>query len=154
MPADPEDARRRAEELKALIAENDRLYYVQDTPKIEDHEYDALLRELGGIESEHPELLAADSPNMRVRGEPRGEFVRVTHDEPMRSLDNALDLEELRNFYRRATKSLGTSDVEWVCEPKLDGLAVSLIYRDGVLETASTRGDGTVGEDVTQNIRT
>jgi DNA ligase (NAD+) len=149
-----EEARRRTEELKRLIAENDNLYYVLDAPKIEDHEYDSLLRELASIESAYPELLAPDSPNMRVRGVPRGEFTRVTHSSPMQSLDNALDSDELKSFFERVAKSLGTEDAEWMCEPKLDGLAVSLIYRDGVLETGATRGDGTVGEDVTLNIRT
>jgi DNA ligase (NAD+) len=149
-----EEARRRAEELKRLIAENDNLYYVLDAPEIEDHEYDSLLRELASIESAYPELLTPDSPNMRVRGVPRGEFTRVTHASPMQSLDNALDSGELKSFVDRVTKSLGTEDAEWMCEPKLDGLAVSLIYRDGVLETGATRGDGTVGEDVTLNIRT
>jgi DNA ligase (NAD+) len=149
-----DETRKRALELKSLIAENDRLYYVMDAPEIEDHEYDALLRELAAIESDHPELLTPDSPNMRVRGEARGEFRKFTHASPMQSLDNALDLSELQSFYERATKSLGREDIEWVCEPKLDGLAVSLIYRDGVLETGATRGDGTVGEDVTRNIRT
>jgi DNA ligase (NAD+) len=147
-------ARKRAEELKLEIALNDKLYYVLDAPKIADHEYDALLRELAALEAEWPELLTADSPNMRVRGEPRGEFARVTHSAPMQSLDNALGFEELRSFYDRVTKSLGVEDLEWVCEPKIDGLAVSLIYRDGVFETGATRGDGTVGEDVTSNIRT
>ncbi|MDR3255839.1 MAG: NAD-dependent DNA ligase LigA [Synergistaceae bacterium] len=157
MPTNPEETRGRAEKLKERIAENDCLYYVRDAPKIEDSEYDALLRELAAIEAEHPELLTADSPNARVRGEPRGEFVKAIHGEPMRSLDNALDVGELRSFYDRAAKSLGLSeisDTEWVCEPKLDGLAVSLIYRDGLLERAATRGDGAVGEDVTQNVRT
>lgn len=149
-----EKVRERALELKRLIAENDNLYYVLDAPKIEDHEYDSLLRELASIESAFPELLAPDSPNMRVRGEARSEFTRVAHGTPMQSLDNALDIDELKNFFDRTAKSLGTQDAEWTCEPKLDGLAVSLIYRDGVLERAATRGDGSVGEDVTQNIRT
>ncbi|MDR1944313.1 MAG: NAD-dependent DNA ligase LigA [Synergistaceae bacterium] len=148
------DARRRADELKREIALNDNLYYVQDAPKIEDREYDAMLRELAAIEAEHPELLTPDSPNARVRGAPRGEFVKVTHASPMQSLDNALDVEELQAFYDRTAKSLGASELEWICEPKLDGLAVSLIYRDGVLEIGATRGDGAVGEDVTRNIQT
>ncbi|GHV50936.1 DNA ligase [Synergistales bacterium] len=148
-----ETARSRADELKKIIADSDYLYYVKDAPEIEDHEYDALLRELAAIETEYPELLTPDSPNARVRGEPGGEFARVTHSAPMQSLDNALDVAELRSFRERAAKALG-EEPEWMCEPKLDGLAVSLIYRDGALETAATRGDGTVGEDVTRNIRT
>jgi DNA ligase (NAD+) len=151
-----EEASGRAEFLRREIAKNDELYYVLDSPAIEDHEYDALLRELAGIEADYPELLTPDSPNMRVRGASGGEFHKVVHDVPMQSLDNALDRGELDAFFERANKALGDGDsgVLWVCEPKIDGLAVSLIYSDGVLETGSTRGDGLIGEDVTRNIRT
>ena len=152
--SDFEAADARAEQLRRMIARHDELYYVQDSPEIEDHEYDALIRELAGIETAYPELLAPDSPNMRVRGAPRTEFRKVVHDTPMQSLDNALDRGELSAFFERAKKSLDGSGDAWVCEPKIDGLAVSLIYDDGLLVTASTRGDGLVGEEVTQNIRT
>ncbi|MDR3279957.1 MAG: NAD-dependent DNA ligase LigA [Synergistaceae bacterium] len=145
----------RAEALRREIALNDELYYILDSPRMEDHEYDAMLRELSAIEEAHPELLTPDSPNMRVRGAPRGEFHKVIHDAPMQSLDNALDKDELAAFFDRAYRSLGENASEsWVCEPKIDGLAVSLIYNDGIFEIGSTRGDGHVGEDVTQNIRT
>ena len=137
-----------------MIAKHDNLYYVMDTPEIEDHEYDSLLRELGEIEKTHPELLTSDSPNMRVRGAPRSEFLRVRHTEPMQSLENALNIGELRSFYDRASKLIDTSTSSWVCEPKIDGLAVSIKYIDGAFTSASTRGDGLIGEDVTENVRT
>jgi DNA ligase (NAD+) len=149
-----EDASRRALELRALIARHDELYYVLDAPEIEDSEYDALMRELAAIEGKYPELLTPDSPNARVRGAPRSEFRRVVHGAPMQSLDNAMNKDELEAFLERSRKSLEPFGGErWICEPKIDGLAVSLIYRDGVFETGSTRGDGLVGEDVTQNLR-
>ena len=150
-----EAAARRAAELRALIARNDELYYVLDAPEIEDHEYDTLVRELAAIEEKYPEFLTPDSPNTLVRGAPRSEFRKVVHDAPMRSLDNAMNKEELDAFFERSRKSLGEGEGErWVCEPKIDGLAVSLIYNDGVFEIGSTRGDGQVGEDVTHNMRT
>ncbi len=150
-----EAAAARAEALRKEVAENDALYYVLDAPKLQDHEYDALLRELAAIEERFPELLTPDSPNMRVRGAPRSEFRKVVHAQPMQSLDNALDVGELEEFVDRVRKSLGDDTTpRWLCEPKIDGLAVSLLYVDGLLHTASTRGDGAVGEDVTQNIRT
>ncbi|MCL2684767.1 MAG: NAD-dependent DNA ligase LigA, partial [Synergistaceae bacterium] len=148
-----EHASARAGELRRTIARHDELYYVQDSPEIEDHEYDALLRELADIETAYPGLLTPDSPNLRVRGAPGTGFRKVVHDIPMQSLDNALDRGELAAFFDRAGKSLDEGSA-WVCEPKIDGLAVSVIYYDGLLVTASTRGDGLVGEDVTQNIRT
>jgi DNA ligase (NAD+) len=154
-PLSSEEASARAEALKKEIARHDELYYVLDSPEIEDHEYDALLRELAAVEASFPELLTPDSPNMRVRGAPRGEFTKVTHASPMQSLDNALDPGELDAFFDRARRFLGeNSDECWVCEPKMDGLAVSLVYSDGVFELGATRGDGQTGEDVTQNIRT
>ncbi|MDR3076661.1 MAG: NAD-dependent DNA ligase LigA [Synergistaceae bacterium] len=152
--ASPEEAAARAGELRDEISRHDELYYVLDSPEISDHEYDALLRELAALEAAYPELLTPDSPNMRVRGAPRAEFSKVVHGAPMQSLDNALDRSELAAFFDRARKSLEEGGGEWVCEPKIDGLAVSVIYDDGVLVTASTRGDGQVGEDVTHNIRT
>ena len=154
-----EDAARRAEDLRREIAINDELYYVKDSPLIEDHEYDSLLRELEELEEAFPDLAAPDSPVRRVRGAPRSEFGRVVHEEPMLSLDNALNMNELDAFLERAGRALldesgDATGAEWVCEPKIDGLAVSLVYEDGVFQRASTRGDGTVGEDVTQNVRT
>jgi DNA ligase (NAD+) len=149
-----ENVSRRAAELRGEIARHDELYYALDAPVIQDSEYDALLGELASIEAKYPELLTADSPTSRVRGAPRAEFKKVVHTSPMQSLDNALDEGELAAFFDRTSKSLGEADFRWLCEPKIDGLAVSLIYNDGVFETASTRGDGTTGEDVTRNVRT
>jgi DNA ligase (NAD+) len=152
------EASARAEELRREIAVNDHLYYVLDSPRVEDSEYDAMLRELAEIEGRFPALLTPDSPNARVRGEPSSEFSKVIHSSPMQSLDNALDAEELAAFFERVAKALDGEDLpeslSWVCEPKIDGLAVSLVYEDGLLVTGSTRGDGTTGENVTHNIRT
>ncbi len=154
MQPPPDEARRRADFLRREIAINDHLYYVLDSPEIEDREYDLLLRELQEIEKSHPELVTPDSPTMRVRGEARSEFTKVVHTTPMLSLENALDRNEVKAFYERTTKLLGDDDIRWVCEPKIDGLAVSLVYVDGVLSIASTRGDGEVGEEITPNVRT
>jgi len=154
---DFETSARRAEELRRELARHAYLYYVMDAPELADHEYDAMIRELDSIEKAYPELLTPDSPNAGVMGEPRGEFRKVIHAHPMQSLDNALNMEELRAFCERAAKAMNREDingVEWVCEPKIDGLAVSLVYENGLLRTASTRGDGVTGEDVTQNVRT
>ena len=148
------EAKARAEELRSVISANDNLYYVLDSPKIEDREYDLLLRELEQIENAFPELLTPDSPTIRVRGAARDEFLRVRHSEPMQSLDNALDIGELRSFYDRVSKLTDISSASWLCEPKIDGLAVSVKYQDGVFVSAATRGDGLVGEDVTGNVRT
>ncbi|MCL2684524.1 MAG: NAD-dependent DNA ligase LigA, partial [Synergistaceae bacterium] len=140
--SDFEAASVRAEQLRREIARHDELYYVHDSPEIEDHVYDALLRELADIETKYPDLLTPDSPNIRIRGAPRTEFRKVVHDTPMQSLDNALDRGELAAFFERAKKSLDDDGGVWLCEPKIDGLAISLIYDDGLLVTASTRGDG------------
>lgn len=144
----------RAEYLRLEIARNDELYYVQDAPQLEDAEYDKLYRELQEIEEVYPDLAAPDSPTARVRGAPRAEFRKVVHDAPMQSLDNALNVEELRAFRQKALKALDGQEAAWVCEPKIDGLAVSLLYEDGIFKSGSTRGDGVTGEDVTQNLRT
>ena len=145
----------RAKVLRAEIARHDELYYVQDAPELEDAEYDKLYRELQEIEEAYPDLATPDSPTVRVRGTPKAEFRKIVHAVPMQSLDNALNIEELRAFHQRALKALGSHDaVSWVCEPKIDGLAVSLLYENGVFKSGSTRGDGVTGEDVTQNLRT
>lgn len=148
-----DDALRRVERLRAEIARHDELYYLHDAPEIEDHEYDALYRELADLEREHPELVAPDSPTLRVRGKALSEFSKVVHEEPMMSLENALDRAELRTFFDKSTEELG-GEQRWLCEPKIDGLAVSVIYQDGIFVSGSTRGDGKVGEDVTDNVRT
>ncbi|USD64588.1 NAD-dependent DNA ligase LigA [Vibrio sp. SCSIO 43136] len=130
-------------------------YYVDDSPEIPDAEYDRMMRELEAIEAKHPEWISVDSPSQRVGGEPLDGFEQVQHEIAMLSLDNAFNDEELDGFYRRAQERapLSFSNV-FSCEPKLDGLAVSLMYENGVLVRAATRGDGTTGENITENVRT
>jgi len=130
-------------------------YYVCDDPEIPDSEYDRLLRRLQELEYQYPELLTPDSPSQRVGAEPLDLFKQVKHLMPMLSLDNAFDDDEILDFNRRIETRLNrTEPVAFACEPKLDGIAVSLLYRHGVLERAATRGDGTTGEDITLNVRT
>jgi DNA ligase (NAD+) len=151
--------RERAEELRAELREHGRRYYVLDDPIIGDDEYDALLDELRRIEAEHPELVTPDSPTQRVGGEPVSKLQKVTHLQPMLSLANARSEEELRAWVERMRNHLAREGIEdpgfeFVAEPKIDGLAISLVYRDGVFERGATRGNGEVGEDVTHNLRT
>jgi len=134
-------------------------YYVLSQPTISDAEYDQLFRELQKLEEAHPNLIRADSPTQRVGGKPLAGFATVRHTVPMLSLDNAMNEDEARDFddqVRRflAKSGLDLKSVDYTVECKFDGVAVSLLYRDGLLERAATRGDGTVGEDVTSNIRT
>jgi DNA ligase (NAD+) len=147
-------ARARADELKAQIARADHRYYVLDDPELTDSEYDVLVRELQALETEFPALRTPDSPTARVAGTPSERFRPVTHRVPMLSLSNAFTDEELVEFDTRVHRVLGPEDVVYVCEPKLDGLAVELVYVDGQLVEGATRGDGSVGEDVTANLRT
>ena len=144
----------RAAALRSLIAEHDHRYYVLDEPSVADAEYDALFHELQSIEAAHPDLLTPDSPTQRVGGAALPEFRPVRHRQPMQSLRKANDEAELHDFDRRVRETLGREPVDYSAEPKLDGLAVSLTYRDGVLEQGATRGDGETGEDVTSNLRT
>ncbi|MDY9920716.1 MAG: NAD-dependent DNA ligase LigA [Synergistota bacterium] len=150
----PESLKKRVSELRAELKRHAELYYVQDTPEITDFEYDQLLRELAAAEENYPELRTADSPTHRVGGAPREGFVKVEHSEPMMSLDNALDKDELRSFYVKTAQALGMESVKVLCEPKIDGLAVSLIFEEGIFTSGATRGDGRVGEDITANLRT
>jgi DNA ligase (NAD+) len=131
-------------------------YYVLDDPSVPDAEYDRCLRQLQEIEAEHPELVTADSPTQRVGAGPLEQFSQVAHEVPMLSLDNAFDAGELAEFNRRLLDRLGAQaePLSYACEPKLDGIAASLLYRDGILERGATRGDGSTGEDITHNIRT
>ena len=146
---------KRAEELRSALDEHNYRYYVLDDPGIPDAEYDRLFRELQTLELEHPELASDDSPTRRVGSSAETSFEEVVHRLPMLSLDNAFNADELRDFDRRVRERLNTdSEVEYVCEPKLDGLAVSLHYEEGSLTRAATRGDGYAGEDITANIRT
>jgi DNA ligase (NAD+) len=142
------------EALRKKLQHHEHLYYVLDAPEISDAEYDAMLRELQGLETAHPELITDDSPTQRVGGKPREGFVKVAHSSPMLSLDNALNEAELRDFDRRVRDLLGDEKFAYVAELKLDGLSLAVRYRDGKLAQAVTRGDGATGEDVTENART
>lgn len=144
----------RAGELRRQIARHDRLYYEEAAPEVTDREYDALLRELGDLEAAHPEVRSPDSPTQRVAGKPLEGFAQVRHRVPMQSLDNTYSLAEADEFMARVERLLPGIKLRWTIEPKVDGVALSLTYRDGLLELAATRGDGTTGDDVTQNIRT
>ncbi len=148
------DAEKKIAALREKIRHHEYLYYVVDQPEISDGEFDKLMRELKDAEAKHPELLTADSPTQRVGGKPREGFVKVRHSSPMLSLDNTYNEEELRDWERRVHELSGRKDVEYVCELKLDGMSLALIYEDGRLARGITRGDGTVGEDVTLNVRT
>jgi len=144
----------RAEQLRQQIDHHNYRYYVLDDPEISDAQYDRLMRELQALEAEHPELVTPDSPTQRVGAEPLAAFGEVRHEIPMLSLDNAFSDEELADFDRRARERLKVETLEYTAEPKLDGLAVSLLYENGRLVRGATRGDGNTGEDITQNVRT
>jgi len=149
------DIQQKLAALKDSINTHNYRYYALDEPSIPDAEYDRLMRELLAIEAEYPELITADSPSQKVGAAALTSFAEVTHEMPMLSLDNAMDAAEFATFYQRLQERLKTTaEVELVCEPKLDGLAISLLYEQGVLVRAATRGDGQTGEDVTQNVRT
>lgn len=148
------DALRAAERLRDEIRHYEYQYYVQDQPEISDAEYDALMRQLQALEQENPELLTPDSPTQRVGGKPRDGFRKVPHSCPMLSLDNALSEEELAAFHRRVRDGLGNASCKYVVELKMDGLSMAALYRSAQLAQAVTRGDGSVGEDVTENART
>jgi DNA ligase (NAD+) len=150
----PKSAHRRARELHQQLHEHNFRYYSKDDPLISDAEYDQLLRELQTLESKYPQLISSDSPTRRVGAAPVKEFGEVRHEVRMLSLDNSFTDEELADFDRRVRERLGEDEIEYAAEPKLDGLAVSLLYQDGQLLRAATRGDGESGEDVTENVRT
>ncbi|MBV8302429.1 MAG: NAD-dependent DNA ligase LigA [Candidatus Dormibacteraeota bacterium] len=149
----PAAAQERAAELRRLVEHHARQYHVLDKPEIDDHEYDMLFRELVDLETEYPGLQTPDSPTQRVGGAPLESFTKVRHRRPMLSLNNAFSADEVRDFVRRAERALGSVH-GYVCELKIDGLAMSVSYRDGAFERAATRGDGVQGEDVTANVRT
>lgn len=143
------------EELKRQLNDHSYRYYVLDDPTVSDSEYDRLLQQLKALEAQYPALITADSPTQRVGNVPLNGFSQVAHEVPMLSLDNAFSEDELHSFNRRLQERLKNSDdIEFACEPKLDGIAVSLLYREGVLVRGATRGDGATGEDITQNVRT
>ena len=140
--------------LKQLIQQHDYQYYVLDKPTVSDAQYDSLLQELIKLEAKNPDLISQDSPSQRVGGKIRGDFNSIAHTEPMISLDNVFSKDKFLGFNQRIIKELAIENIELVAEPKLDGLAISLIYQQGLLTSAVTRGDGTIGEDVTHNVRT
>jgi DNA ligase (NAD+) len=143
------------ETLRQQINEHNYRYYVLDNPTISDAEFDKLFRKLQELENKHPELITADSPTQRIGAKPLKEFAEVKHEIPMLSLANAFSDEELIAFDKRIHERLGTDQtIEYICEPKFDGLSISLVYENGILTQAATRGDGTIGEDVTQNAKT
>src|SRR5712692_7222957 len=148
------DVDARIKELRRQINYHNYRYNVLDDPEIPDAEYDRLFKELQALEQTHPDLITPDSPTQRVGASPRAEFAQVMHELPMLSLSNAFSDQEIVDFDRRMRERLGAAPIEYNAEPKLDGLAVSLIYVDGVLRCGATRGDGVVGEDVTHNVRT
>ena len=148
------DPEKKIEALRAKIRHHEHLYYVLDRPEISDTDFDQLMQELQQLEAEHPTLITPDSPTQRVGGKPREGFVKVRHSAPMLSLDNTYNEEELRAWERRVHELSGRKDVDYVCELKLDGMSLSLGYDAGQLVRGITRGDGTIGEDVTLNVRT
>jgi DNA ligase (NAD+) len=147
-------AAKRIEQLRNEIRKHDRLYYEEAAPSISDREYDRLYKELVDLETQFPDLVTPDSPTQRVGGKPLKAFEQVSHLIPMLSLDNTYSEEEVKNFYARIQRLLPNEKIPVVIEPKVDGVAVSLVYENGRLRQAATRGDGTVGDDITQNIRT
>ena len=140
--------------LRQQIRKHDYLYYVLNQPQISDQKYDQFLDELKNLEQQHPALITPDSPTQRVSGQPIEGFTQVKHAIAMLSIDNTYSADELRDFDERVEKGLGTKNYQYVVELKIDGLAVSLRYEKGLLAGGATRGDGTTGDDVTNNIRT
>ena len=151
MPADPATE---VAQLREKIRHHDRKYYVEAAPEISDLEYDGLINRLKELEAAHPDLLTTDSPTQRVGDQPVEGLVQVEHRVPMLSIDNTYSLEELRAYGQRTQKLLGDETIEWVVELKIDGVAVSLLYENGVLVRGLTRGNGRVGDDITHNVRT
>ena len=145
---------KKLEALREKIRHHEYRYYVLDDPEMSDADFDKLMNELKRLEAEHPELITPDSPTQRVGGKARAGFVKAKHSSPMLSLDNAYSEEELRDWERRVHELTGRTDLEYMCELKLDGMSLALVYSDGRLERGITRGDGTTGEDVTSNVRT
>jgi len=144
----------RIDDLRQTIRHHEHLYYVLDAPELPDAEFDRLMQELKKLEAAHPELITRDSPSQRVGGKPLEGFPKVVHSRPMLSLDNAYNEQELRDWDRRVRESAGSEKLEYVCELKLDGMSLALTYKGGHLLKGATRGDGSIGEDVTSNVRT
>ncbi|XHR29086.1 MAG: NAD-dependent DNA ligase LigA [Chthoniobacteraceae bacterium] len=150
----PESARQRAQALRDELGEHNRRYYQEAAPTVSDQEYDRLYRELVDLEARYPELAVPDSPTRHVGGAPLSQFAQIRHQIPMLSLDNTYSEEEVAAFFIRLEKLIPGEKIETVIEPKVDGVAISLLYEHGKLRYAATRGDGTTGDDVTQNVRT
>jgi len=154
MPTATKDIQKKIDALRDKIRHHEYRYYVLDDPEISDAEFDKLMEQLKSVEAEHPDLITPDSPTQRVGGKPREGFLKVRHSSPMLSLDNTYSEDELRAWERRVHELSGRNDVEYVCELKLDGMSMALRYSDAQLERGITRGDGSMGEDVTSNVRT
>src|SRR5213592_1908186 len=148
------EAEKNIAQLREEIRKHDRLYYQDAAPIISDREYDRLYKELVDLETQFPDLLTPDSPSQHVGGKPLQAFAQIQHRAPMLSLDNTYSEEEVVNFYKRITRLLPDEKIPVVIEPKVDGVAVSLMYENGHLKYAATRGDGSVGDDITRNIKT
>jgi DNA ligase (NAD+) len=154
MAASPKGVEKKIEALREKIRHHEYLYYVLDGPEISDAEFDQLMIELQKLEKDHPALITPDSPTQRVGGKPKEGFLKAPHSSPMLSLDNTYNEEDLRNWERRVHELSGRDDIDYVCELKLDGMSLALHYKDGKLVRGITRGDGSIGEDVTLNVRT
>jgi DNA ligase (NAD+) len=152
--ASAKDIEKKIEALRDKIRHHEYRYFVLDDPEISDAEFDQLMIQLKKLEAEHPALITPDSPTQRVGGKPREGVVKAAHSSPMLSLDNTYNVEDLRNWERRVHELSGRNEIDYVCELKLDGMSLALIYEDGRLVRGITRGDGTIGEDVTLNVRT
>jgi DNA ligase (NAD+) len=146
------EAKKQAAKLREDLHYHNYMYYVENNPVISDYEYDMLLKKLEALEKKYPELISPDSPTQRIGGQPLDGFIQVEHKIPMLSLDNAYSYDELKEFDERVKKNVG--DVQYVCEPKIDGLSMALVYENGVFVRGATRGDGVKGDDVTANLRT
>ena len=152
--ATAKDIEKKVEALRDQIRHHEYRYFVLDDPEISDAEFDQLMNQLKKLEAEHPALITPDSPTQRVGGKPREGVVKAAHSSPMLSLDNTYNVDDLRNWERRVHELSGRKDIDYVCELKLDGMSLALLYENGRLVRGITRGDGTVGEDVTLNVRT
>src|SRR3954452_5960976 len=151
---DRREADEKIAQLQGEIRKHDRLYYEGTAPIISDREYDRLYKELVDLEKQFPDLITTDSPTQRVGGKPLEAFAQIQHLSPMLSLDNTYSEQEVANFYKRITRLLPDEKIPMVIEPKVDGVAVSLLYENGRLCHAATRGDGVTGDEITQNIKT
>src|SRR5205823_11979559 len=154
MAKDEAQAAKRIAQLRDEIRKHDRRYYEEAAPTISDREYDRLYKELVDLEAKFPDLVTSDSPTQRVGGKPLQAFAQIQHRVPMLSLDNTYSEDEVANFYKRIKRRLPDEKIPVVIEPKVDGVAVSVMYKTGRLKYAATRGDGLVGDDITQNVKT